>query len=203
MPVDYLERWNREPRSRCSIEVQNPGSSGGLTTVTTDASLKGNGTSGSPLGEVPITFFGAYFNSTATGLGATANTISLAGFSLPVPFTLSNITVFINTVDAAHNSDIGIYSAAGALLAHAGAQAFATANTVTFAMIGAPIAIPKGSAIIAFTSAASTLKISNSAQTASWCYSASTGTSTGGALPNTITAPTIAVGFNSINFAFS
>jgi|SRR5215469_1349102 len=204
----------RGPRTVCSIQVNNPGGGGGAATVQTDgvtiqgdgstgskialkqvetdATLTGAGTLASPLqvASWPVSGYDAYGLAANARALVTANKLQGMMFSLGYELSLSNITVYINAPDNANNNDIGLYNSAGTLVAHIGAQHIAGSAVQTFAVVGAPVTIPPGRYLFALTSAAGTFQLVGSGSIISQYYNDSFGTSSGGALPASITFPT-------------
>ena len=121
-----------------------------------------------------------------------ANEIALYPFNLPYPLLVTDIIVRILAADGSNNSDIGIYDAAGNLVAHVGAQHISSTGVISFSIPGGPIIIGPGLYFLAFTSAATNLEWavgSDGGSTNITTLGTST-TSSGGALPSTITITT-------------
>lgn len=216
----------RYPRTLCSIQVNNPGGGSGSGTVTTDgvtiqgtgavaspiaikqvetaARLNGAGTVASPLDIVgwPITGF-TYPAGTNDAQGSVTNQTVVYGFALPFALTFSKITFFVNTADATNNSDVGLYSAAGSLVANIGAQHLATASAVTIATVQGSQTIAPGLYWMAFTSASNVLKLyGNNSQFGLGSYT-NAGVTSGGALANSITAPVVSPLRQTLSFTLS
>lgn len=119
---------------------------------------------------------------------ADANDIAIYPFILPYAQQVTNICVFISAADPSNNSDIGIYDAQGNLVAHIGAQLLSTAAAVTLAVEGGPVELAAGLYFLAFTSAATNLiwAISSDNMEYALALEATSSTSSGGALPSTI-----------------
>jgi hypothetical protein len=194
-----LELWDRSSPALCSIQVQNPGASGGLTGVTTDGSLSGNGTSGSPLKVTgqPNAFFTPYAAGATGFKPAAANDILIAGFALQWPITFAHLAVYVDTADGANNSDFGIYSQAGALIANIGAAHYSSTGLVSAATLQGAQTIYPGLYLFAMTSAANTLVLACNTSALAWIVNTNVATSTGGVLNNTITAQTAAPAINA------
>jgi hypothetical protein len=175
------------------MEVQNPGSSGGLSTVTTNASLTGAGTVASPLGVKgwPIQGFVSYTGS-ANVFSLTANQLGLWIYSIPYEWTASNIAIDITTADGANNSDVGLYNSAGTLIANAGAQHMGSTGNIAFPFVQGTLTEPAGLYGFAVTSAASNLKFAGLFAAFVLYGLGNLATSTGGALNSSITFPALA-----------
>jgi hypothetical protein len=128
----------------------------------------------------------------AGGKLGTANHIAVFPFNLPYPQLVTNIVMTVGTAGgAASNYDIGIYSISGStgtLVAHIGAQVLNTTGTQILA-VTTPITLQAGTYLIAITGVAVTLGIRcapviGGAGTM-YVYDTNS-TSTGGALPGTI-----------------
>jgi len=164
-----------------------------LKAVQTNASLSGAGTAGSHLSVngAPITGWctsGAYTDQSTL----TANKLWLVGFFLAVPLTFSKIAVNINTADGTNNSDVGLYNVAGTLLANAGAQHMGSTGFQTFSAVQGAQTIPAGVIFLAATSAGSTLQLKQADDEPCLYVNTAFGSSAGGALPASITPPSLA-----------
>jgi hypothetical protein len=167
------------------------GGGGGLATVTTDSTLTGNGTAGSPLGVKgwPLKFFSSgIWNSQASFPGA--NAISICGLVLEYELTFGNIAVNVNTSDAVNNYDIGIYTAAGALVADIGPRPLPSTGFVHFAAAQGSQTIPPGLYLFAWTGPVNTAKLTLQTQNNPWIYNANVSASAAAQLPSTIAAQT-------------
>lgn len=180
------------------VTIQGDGSSGNkiaIKQVETDASLSGAGTLASTLGLTAQTVFNIGANGTLNGYPniPNANTLWLYGFFLPFKLTFSNLGAHVATADGVNNSNWGIYSAAGTRICQIGAQTFGTNGKKSIALTGAPFTIMPGPYLFAFTSAAATLNLwsVNAGTFTPWFSSSNYATTAAGALPATITAPTV------------
>jgi hypothetical protein len=175
------------------VTITGDGSTGNpiaILQVETDATLAGAGTVASPLGvaDWPLPYISAGDNNNA--FVVTANQVSVYGFVIPYRFTFSNIAVASQTGDSVNNSDVGIYSAAGNLVAHIGAQAIQTFTGLqAFAVVGGAKTLPPGVYFFGWTSAANVLTLAGNSGTPILSYTATAAASAGGALPGTITPP--------------
>lgn len=168
--------------------------------------ISGGSTSSTPTGW-PTSFwtnYGAAGNASAVqALGN--NTYNLVCFSLPAALTLNKLLVWITTADAAGLYDIGIYNAAGTLVAHTGPIHLPSTGLQTLAVLGAPISLPPGKYYFATTGNAATaaLQLFNGGNLG-YTNATGLGSATGGTLPATITPPadTFVQG-GSITFALS
>ena len=162
-----------------------------MSTVTTNSSLTGAGTSGSPLGVNgwPLTFFSSgVWNSNANFLGN--NDIAICGIVIQYALTFSHIAVNVATADAVNNYDLGIYTAAGALVADIGPQTLPSTGYVHFATVQASQTIAPGMYLFAWTGPVNTAKLSLQTQNQPWIYNGNLSSSTGAQLPGTIAAQT-------------
>lgn len=118
-----------------------------------------------------------------------ANEIALYPFNLPYPLLVTDLIVKILTADGSNNSDIGLYDADGNLIAHIGAQHISSTGVISFSIPGGPIIIGPGLYFLAFTSVATTLEwaVGSDGGSTSMTTLATSTTSSGGALPSTIT----------------
>jgi hypothetical protein len=176
------------------VTIQGNGTSGSkiaLKQVETDATLGGAGTLASPLGMATQSFY-AYPSYASTGRLVTANTLWVSGFFLPYPLIFSHIGFGIQVQDAANNSDIGIYTQAGVLVANIGAQILGTLFWNNIPIVQSPQTIPPGYYLFAVTSNASTLSLQVGFMSGPWVINYSTGVSVGGALPASTGAQSVA-----------
>jgi len=163
--------------------------------------MRVHGRGGAGGGAVATIPFWATGGEDGSNLTASANSLCLTGFSLPASCQFGHIVAHIATADGAHNSDIGVYDSTGTLKANIGAQALAASGVQTFAILQGLITITAGMYFMAFTSAGSILQIWTDSQKLSPFKSGSYGVSVGGALPASITPPTLAVDQVSLNCA--
>jgi hypothetical protein len=165
---------------------------GGLASVSVSSYFTGNGTSGSPLGISgwPVTFFYSYTN-TAASTGPAANQIYLTGFYLSYALTFAHLLVNIAAADNVNNTDFGVYSKAGTLIANIGAAHYASTGLQQLATTQGSQTITAGLYAFAFTSVGTTLKVGqDSGPGMVWALNSNAGTSSGGVLPSSITAIT-------------
>jgi hypothetical protein len=178
---------------------------GGLSTVSTNSTLTGSGTSGSPLSVAswPLIYYSSGSNANNEAL-AGANTIDGSGFVLQYSLTFSHITVQIATADGVNNSDLGIYTKAGVRVANVGAQAMASTGVQTFTTVQGAQTIQPGLYAFAWASAGTTFSIkTGQGLPAAWFQSNNIGAATVGALPASISAIAIAPSAFSLYFALS
>ena len=142
----------------------------------------------------PLTLF-QYGANPDSAIAAGANQVNYTGFGLSVPVTFGHLAVSVGTGDGVNNSDIGIYNAAGsALLANVGAQHIAGTGTQIFTLVQGTVTLNPARYILAFTSVTSTITLQRDGHWGTWCAVTSGGPiSSGGALPASITAPTLAI----------
>ena len=171
------------------VFVTSPG--GGISTVTTNSSLTGAGTSGSPLGVNgwPLTFFSSGVWNT-NNIFAGANDVAICGIVIPYSLTFGHIAVNVNTADAANNYDIGIYTAAGAIVADIGPQTLPSTGYVHFAAVQGSQTIAPGMYLFAWTGVSATAKLTTQSQNNPWIYNSNVATSVAAQLPGTISAQT-------------
>lgn len=201
------------------VTIQGNGASSSpvaIKAVQTDATLTGAGTVASPLSAAqqmpsgwPITWLaygGPYSNAIFSKLATVANTLVLYGISFPAAVRFGHIVINLITGDNANNSDVGFYSAAGALLAHVGAQHFNFTGNSSIAVVGGAVAIGPGRAYFATTSVGTVATIANSNDAGSpsmFLNQANFGSSTGGSLPASITPPADTIAVNGPIFALT
>lgn len=170
-----------------------------IKAVQTDATLTGAGTVASPLKVKPNTFF-ALGSGQGGGVSVSTNTLTLCGFSLEGALTFSNISVNIFSGDASFDVDLGLYNAAGTLLANIGAQVINVTGIQVFPTVQGAQTIPPGRYLFAQTSNHNSFELFGST-VAFWSWFAATGfgSSSGGALPASIAAPTLSPSSNVWN----
>jgi hypothetical protein len=105
---------------------------------------------------------------------------------------VGHLVAFVNTVDT-HNSDIGIYSLAGALIGDIGPQVLSVTN-ISYPFVQGTVTLPNGPGYFCFTSATSTTLVLDSwAASSSMSFfftgTVSGATTTGGQLLSSITPP--------------
>lgn len=163
----------------------------GILSVGKNATLTGAGTVASPLGVTgwPLTFFSSGVWNSNSNIGAN-NAIAISGIVIPYALTFGHIAVNVATADASNNYDIGIYTAAGALVADIGPQTLPSTNYVHFATVQGSQTIQAGMYLFAFTGVATTAKLTLQTQNNPWIYSANLSSSTLAQLPSTIAAQT-------------
>lgn len=180
------------------VTIQGDGSAGNkiaIKQVETDATLTGAGTVASKLGLPVVPAFITY-GLAAANFTVTANKLLLSTEIISVPTRFSQIQISIFSADGANNSDVGLYNFAGNLVAHAGAQLMGTAGVQIFSTVEGIQTIPQGVYFFAATSAGSILTLSVLGSTLLLYSNLAFGSSSGGALPSSITPPT----FGSGNF---
>lgn len=147
------------------------------------------------IAEAPAAMF---FSGTHAGVNqaATANAIIASGFYLPYPVTFSHIAFVVNTADTTSGDhyDVGIYSHAGTLEADigatAGTTAFSTTGSKDVVIAQASVTLPPGQYYFALTGNAATGAIDIDPCGSFLSITASSlGSSSGGALPSSLTPP--------------
>jgi len=215
-----MRRWYRKYKP--GWFVWNPGSGGGPATVDTDdvtlqgngsaankirikqvetdGTLTGAGTAASPLSVVstPSSFFSV--SAGGYNLAVPQNQTILMGFYLPYPLSFSKIYFNISVVDAGNNSDVGLYNAAGTLVADIGAQALGTLYGQTIATVQGLQTIQPGLYLFAATTAGNVLTLVGGVDVCSWMTSSVGGVTAGGSLAASITPP--ARSPNSFSYQF-
>jgi trimeric autotransporter adhesin len=133
---------------------------------------------------------------TGAAQAATQNVTTVWGFLLPYSVTTTQITYSVTTVDKTSNDyDIGIFSTLGKLLVDIGPTPGTTFSALggfhTLSWSQGSIGLAPGEYYLAFTTncATSCAQIGAAASNVSFAINISEGTSTGGALPSTITPP--------------
>jgi hypothetical protein len=179
------------------------GGSSGLSTVHTNSTLTGAGTTGSPLGVAswPINFYATPGPASAGNALGGANRIEYSGFALYSPLVCGHIAPWVQTADAVGSYDFGVYNAAGTLLINSGAQSPATTGFIPYAILQTSVTLSPGLYVFAWTGTATTLKLFQTSGVAAWVVNNNAGTSTGGVLNNSVTAPTLLPVGNQWNFA--
>lgn len=193
--------------------IWNPGGGGGISTVHTDnvtilgdgsvatpiaikqvehdTTISGAGTVASPLSVVGHSAPMVFGASTGSVTNATANQLVLYGFALPNLCIFTTIQLYIVAVGVSL-SDVGIYNAAGTLVANAGAQVFGSTGTVAITLAQGTVTAQPGLYFFAFTSAANVFSIIDGGNNTLALYrNTAFGTSAAGALPATITPPAL------------
>jgi len=170
------------------------GGGGGLSSVTTNSTLTGTGTSGSPLGVTgePISFFTQQWNQGPDGQTG-ANQVYINGFYTASALTFAHIGVNVYTSDNAHNYDLGIYTKAGTLLANIGAQTLPSTGIQAFATLQGSQTITPGLYVFALTGTAFTAQLGICTQAATWVRNVNYTSSSGGALPASISAVSFSI----------
>lgn len=148
---------------------------------------------------------GTYFSTNGYGGGnqpvGTANhTICGSIIVPPGGLSVGHIGVTIATADGAHNEDIGIYGASGALEAHIGASALGSTGSQSIAFTGGTQTIAAGKNYVCWTSVGTTFSIDvDQNQQVIYGVQDVGLTTSGGVLPGTFTPPADspqAAGFN-------
>jgi trimeric autotransporter adhesin len=143
-----------------------------------------------------LQFFVTGGERTGASQGPTPNVTKLWGFLLPYNVTTTEITYDVTTADnTANNYDIGIFDSSGNLVADIGptpGTTFAPSTSFqTLKWTQGSTALNAGRYYIAFTTNCSTLcaKVAAGPAYVSFALNVSAGTSSGGALPSTVTPP--------------
>jgi hypothetical protein len=155
--------------------------------------LSGGSGAGTPTGW-PLTFWTnrAACGNATIGQPFGNNTYTLYGFSLEAAVLVNKIVVWIAVIDAAGLYDLGIYNAAGTLVAHTGPIHLPSANMQAFSVAGAPITLPAGKYYFATTGSAVTAQyqvFTGGSGAVSFANATGLGAATGGTLPATIAPP--------------
>jgi hypothetical protein len=163
----------------------------GILSVGKNATLTGAGTGASPLGVAgwPLTFFSSgVWNSNGNFGGS--NVLAICGLVIVHQLTFGNIAVNVQTADAVNSYDIGIYTAAGSLVADIGPRTLPSTGYVHFATVQGSQTIAAGMYLFAWTGTTNTAKLTLQTQNQPWIYNGSFGSSTAAQLPSTIAAQT-------------
>jgi hypothetical protein len=143
-----------------------------------------------------LPFFVTGSQHTGASQGATTNVTKLWGFLLPYGVVTTKVTYDVTTADnSANKYDIGIFDNSGNLLANIGPTAGTTfvpaKGFETLAWKQGSISLSAGRYYLAFTTncASTCAKIGANGAYVSFAINASAGTSSGGALPATVTPP--------------
>jgi hypothetical protein len=143
-----------------------------------------------------LPFFVTGGERTGASQGPTPNVTKLWGFLLPYNVTTTEITYDVTTADnTANNYDIGIFDSSGNLVADIGptpGTTFAPSKRfLTSKWTQGSTVLNAGRYYIAFTTNCSTLcaKVGAASTYVSFALNVSAGTSSGGALPSTMTPP--------------
>lgn len=134
----------------------------------------------------------------SVGALSLANKIQITGFLLPYGLTFSKMNFNVINANGADLNDIGVYDSSGNLKAHTGATVLSSINDQSLPVLGAPVTLVAGTYFIAFTSNnvnVQLAKAGGAVQTqlvTPFATAESATTSSGGVLPSSIAAPTIA-----------
>jgi len=155
----------------------------------------------SAAGARPLPFFATGGGRTGATVSVQQNVTALWGFLLPYSVTTVAAVYDVTTADnTANEYDIGIFNNSGDLVLHLGATAgtkFAPSTAFhTLAWAEGSTSLPAGRYYLGLTTncASKCATIGAAANNVSFAIDASAGTSTGGALPSTMTPPTDAWG---------
>ena len=126
-----------------------------------------------------------------------ANKITVQSFFIPYNMSVTNINLYINGGDGSNNADVGIYDTSGNLKMHIGAQIINSTGWQVFAVTGGPVNLNAGEYLLAFTCVSSSnIRFTASGSTNDGVrgayYFSTASSSSGGALPSTITVATSA-----------
>lgn len=178
------------------MEVTNPGSAG-VTAVTGVAPITSSGGATPAIGLTPVTYWQTPNTSANfTQIGpAGANQTYASGLIINYPISVGHIAFDVAVLDNSANLyDVGLYNAAGNLVANVGAASYITTGLFTPALAQGTVRLNPGLYYVSLTGNATVMKIfgmaSNATQSFVWGFSANAGASIGGALPATITPPT-------------
>lgn len=136
-------------------------------------------------------FFSQWRNVTVGGGPGGANVLWITGFNLPWYLTFAHLLFVVTTADSGTNTDLGVYSLAGTLLANLGAVALGSTGLNTKATLQGSQTIAPGNYVFAVTSSTGTAKFGYDNQNYGPIVNLSYGSSSGGVLPNSISAPSV------------
>lgn len=154
----------------------------------------GGGGSSTPKGW-PLTQYNQGGNNAPLTVGG-ANQVYVVQFQLPYQLTFSHITTYVTVADAVHNTDMGIYSNVGNLLANIGGQAISGTAFQGAATLQGMLTLNPGLYLYALVSAGTTFQIGFTNQGYTQYRNSNGGTGVAGTLPATVTAPTITADAN-------
>ncbi|HVH78582.1 MAG TPA: hypothetical protein VM782_04275 [Stellaceae bacterium] len=180
------------------------GSSSGVTSVTGTAPITSSGGATPAIGLTPITYWQTPGTGTSIAqipLGG-ANQVYVSGVPIYYPISAGHLTFDVGTADAGGSLyDVGFYNAAGTLVANLGATAFTTTGFKTTAFAQGTVRFNPGLYFIGFTGNGGTLQIYGNPGGSSlvfvFGFNTNVATSSGGALPASITPPSAAAPDNT------
>lgn len=142
--------------------------------------------------------WGGLSSGVTVGALSSANKIQVTGFLLPYSVSFTKMNISIISSNGTDLNDIGIYDTSGNLKAHIGATVFSSTNNQDFSVLNSPVTLIPGIYFVAFTSnntnvtVAKAGGVSQNQLTTPFAAAESATSSSGGVLPSSITAPTIA-----------
>jgi len=179
--------------------IEGSGGGGSSAGVQSDGtSIAGIGTAGNKLRETTADFFASIGREDAV-LAPIANKICLTGFVLERPLIFSNIWIDVRQHDT-NPVDFGVYDVNGTLVADVGAAALSSNTVQALPVLNAPITLPPGRYMFAFTAENNTLQITETNAQFCWMFDGGTITSALGQLPATIAAQPILIRLIGANF---
>lgn len=172
------------------------GSSSGVTSVTGTAPVTSSGGATPAIGLTAMTYWAVNGgNGATTQLIAVANQTFVVGVLITWPISVGHIRFNVATLDNSANLyDLGFYNAAGTLVANIGPASYTTGGFKTAALAQGTVLLNPGLYWSGFTGNASVLGISayaNNALSFAFGGNANVAASVGGALPASITPPTV------------
>lgn len=173
-----------------------------IKAVQTAARLTGAGTVASPLdiSGWPLNAFVRTGVLTPLFGPTSSNTLCISAFQLPYALTFAHIGVYVGQADASHDSDLGLFNSAGTLVANIGATLISTTGEQSFATVQGSQTIPPGTYWFALTSTSTTIEIYGDNNGFCMYFSQNFGSSSGGALPASISPPAYSIGRNILVF---
>jgi hypothetical protein len=139
---------------------------------------------------MPLTAASYGYNAGARALN-TINSTDIYGLILGFPLTTSHLSVDINTADASHNYDFGVYTPSGDLVVDIGAQPITGTGSQNFTWAQGATTLLPGLYLFAFTGNATTALMDYTTNLLSWRVANAVQATTGGALNSTIPSQTV------------
>lgn len=147
--------------------------------------LAGGGGGGGSVPSIPAIMFGG---TTDVFAPSAENVCAGCGIYLPCEVVVNNIVIYVNDTDDTALCDAGLYTKAGSLVAHIGAQVLPAPGITAFPVIGGPLTLSPGAYVFAFTENAFTCNLVGAGYLSTWYYSSDFAASVGGELPASVGA---------------
>ncbi len=191
------------------------GSPSGCATWSSAGTLTGtSGSCGGSGGSTQTAFVPSPNNAGNQAAPSSANAVNVVAFWIPFAVSISHLTVDIGTADTTSGSlcgsfadcyDVGIYNLSGAVQCSWGATPFSVTGMTDNACKQGSVTLNPGYYVFAFTGNATTAKIyfGSGAGMQLLAGATSSTSSSGGALPNSISVPTFAGGAPNLDSTYS